>query len=190
MKRVLTAVFVLVAVAVANLAAAQPVYPIPPGARYPTWEELFRGQFFQSLGRDAERILLGGIPYDARPYHSTAYPHGYSHPRNCPRGYVCIQQAGPVTSSTTRIEHRRIEVASERVAAAPVTPAERLPTLDEAVAKATTALGGKPTDGRAYQGVRTLSRADEVPKCANGNDAQKVKQVNVQGYELERWFCP
>lgn len=154
---------------------------------FPTWEELFRGGFYTQLGRDAERILLGGVPYYARPFHGSAYPPGYIHPDGCRRGYACI----PAVRPAPRIEHRRIEVASERVATSSSTATtERLPTLDEAVAKATAALGGKPTDGRRYLGVRTLSRVDEVPECSPGVPAKKIKKVDVQGFELERWFCP
>ncbi|MDO8562100.1 MAG: hypothetical protein Q7S05_04745 [bacterium] len=81
----------------------------------------------------------------------------------------------------------RVYVERPATTAAPAT--SQLPTLDEAVAKATAALGGKPTDGRKYGGVSVLAEGAGF-KCPNGQTAQRVKHVAVQGYDLDRWFCP
>lgn len=111
MSKKLMVVLVLIgAMAVAVSASAQ----YYPQQQFPTWEQLFRGGYYDQLGRDAERLTLGAVTYLARSFAGTSYPAEYVHPRGCPRGYVCIRarQAVPpsVTQHSQRVEHKHSEV--------------------------------------------------------------------------------
>lgn len=81
MKKLILAACAALAVAVS----------FPASAQWPSWEEWFRSGFFTQLGRDAERLLLGGVQYALLPYSGSAYPGFYSPPAGCPRGFVCVR---------------------------------------------------------------------------------------------------